>query len=187
VPRPPKPTDGDDRSVPDAYVGKLDPAYHCRAWNPRRQKYCRNRAGKNTEHLGVGRCNVHGGNAPIKTGQTRRYANISSPRVRELLEEHAEAPNPLDLLPELAAARALLQDFIERTAEDEHPGGLAESIKLIERIARIVDAIERAKSQNALTIKELDLLMLNMGLVVRQHVNDETCKRIQDGWLALRV
>jgi hypothetical protein len=30
--------------------------------------------------------------------------------------------------------------------------------------------------------------MLNMGLVVRQHVEDpETCKKIHDAWLALRV
>jgi hypothetical protein len=118
----------------------------------------------------------------------RRYANITTLRVRELIQEHAEAPNPLDLLPELAAARALLQDFIERTAEDEHPGGLAAAIGLISKIAGIVDSIEKARAQNALTIKELELLMLNMGLVVRQHVADDvTCKRIQEGWLALRT
>jgi hypothetical protein len=190
VPVPPKPTDPRDTTFPsasDGYVGKLDPNYYCRAWNAKRQKYCKQRAGQKTDHVGAGRCNMHGGNNKVIHGQFRRY-EVAPIRVRELMEEHADAANPLDLLPELALARALLQDFVERTAEDEHPGGVAEAIKLIARIAGIVDGIERAKAHSALSIKELDLLMLNMGRVVRQHVGDDAvCQRILDGWLGLRV
>jgi hypothetical protein len=188
VPSPPKQTDSANREIPTEYVGKLEPNYYCRGWNAKRQHYCRSRAGSKTDHAGTGRCSFHGGTKPVIHGRYRRYANILTNRVRELLDEHAEDPNPLDLRPELDAARALLQDFIERTADDAHPGGLAEAIKLVERVARIVEGIERVRSQNALTPADLSRLMLNMGLVVRQFVtDDETCKRIQDGWLALRV
>jgi hypothetical protein len=190
VPARPKPTDTSDKSFPradDGYGGQLPPNYYCRAWNAKRQKYCKQRAGHKTDHPGAGRCHVHGGNNRVTHGQKRRY-EVAPIRVRELMEVHAEAPNPLDLLPELALARALLQDFVERTAEDEHPGGVAEAIKLIARIAGIVEGIERAKAHSAISVKELERLMLNMGLVVRQFVTDDgVCKRIQEGWLALRI
>lgn len=188
--RAPKVTDQNDREIPDEYVGKLDPGYYCRAWNAKRQKYCKARAGSKTEHSGVGRCRRHdaGADGKVVHGQNRRYANLATNRVRELIEEHANDPNPLDLLPDLHAARAMLQDFIERTAEDEHPAGIAASIALVTKIVGIVETIERMRRETAITPKDLDRLMLNMGLVVRQHVADgEVCDRISKGWLELRV
>lgn len=178
--------DPNDRRIPNAgYEGKLTPNYYCRGWNAKRQKYCKSRAGFRTDHLGEGRCNRHGGSTPIKSG---RYTRLSTIRVRELVEEHINDEHPLDLLHELSLARALLQDYIERSAEDENAEPLAESIRLVERIARIVDTMERIRAQNAVTPAELNRLMLNMGLVVRQFVaDDDACKKIQDGWLALRV
>lgn len=173
------------KGEPVEYEGQLQPNYYCRGWNAKRQKYCKNRAGLKTDHLGVGRCAFHAGNTPTKHG---RYSTILTLRVSELIAQHGADENPLDVHPELATARALLQDFIERTADDQHPAGLAEAIKLLERIVRMVDTIERIKAQHAITPADLNRLMVNMGLIVRQFVtDDETCKRIQDGWLALRV
>lgn len=188
MPSPPQPTDPNDRTLPKQYAGKLPPSYYCRGWNAKQQKYCGARAGRGTDHPGTGRCSFHGGNHPVKHGQSRRYADITTLRVRELIAEHAESENPLDLLPELATARALFQDFLERTADDAHPAGLVESIKLLEKIAGIVESIEKLRRETAVTPKDLDILMLNMGLVVRQHVSDpEVCARISKGWLELRV
>lgn len=75
---------------------------------------CRNPAGFKTDHVGQGRCNLHGGATPVKHG---RYSTITRSRIRDLITKHEEDPNPLDTLPELAAARALFQDFIERYDE----------------------------------------------------------------------
>lgn len=130
---------------------------------------------------------MHGGTQPIRTGQHRRY-QITPIRVRELLEAHGADEKPLDLLPELALARALLQEFIERTAEDDHGEQLPEAIRLVDKVAGIVKAIEEIKSKNALTLADLSRLMLNMGLVVRKHVTDPAvCEKIQSDWDALRL
>ena len=177
--------DPDDRHIPTAFVGSIPPGYYCRAWNTKRQKYCRNRAGADTDHPGVGRCKFHGGNAARKSG---RYSAILTTRVGELLDQHASDANPLDAKPELHLARALLHDLIERTAEAADPEMLAEAIRLVGKVVGIVETIEKIRAQNAITPTEFNRLMTNMGLVVRQYVADDAvCKRIQDGWLGLRV
>jgi hypothetical protein len=72
---------------------------------------CRQIAGYKTDHVGQGRCNLHGGATPVIHG---RYSSIERTRIKDLIELHVNDPDPLDTFPELAAARALFQDFIER-------------------------------------------------------------------------
>lgn len=58
---------------------------------------------------------MHGGTKPgdprVKSG---RYSMVSHQRIAELIAAHEADPDPLNLLPEIAALRALFQDFIER-------------------------------------------------------------------------
>lgn len=77
---------------------------------------CQNPAGAGTDHPGEGRCKFHGGNAPVKHG---RYSKITRPRIKELMEEFQNDPNPLDLLPETVLLRALLTDFVERHDQNQ--------------------------------------------------------------------
>ena len=72
---------------------------------------CKKTAGWGTDHTGQGKCRLHGGATPIKSG---RYSTIKRAGVRQLIEHHAGDADPLDVLPEIAAARALFQDFVER-------------------------------------------------------------------------
>lgn len=82
----------------------------CGAKN-RQGQPCGNAAGFKTDHVGEGRCHLHGGKTPAPTG---RYATVKRPRVRELLDQFEADPDPLNLLPEAQLLRALLTDFIER-------------------------------------------------------------------------
>lgn len=75
---------------------------------------CAHPAGWGTDHPGQGRCKLHGGATPVRHG---RYSTIRREAIRELIEQHAADPDPLNLLPELAAARALFQDYVERYDE----------------------------------------------------------------------
>jgi hypothetical protein len=104
----------ESRDIPAKHTGVLAPNYYCRAWNAKRIKYCRARAGLGTDHPGVGRCKHHGGNAPIAGGLRRRYELRSSPRLNELIEQYQNDPEPLNVLSELAAARALMHDWLDR-------------------------------------------------------------------------
>jgi hypothetical protein len=90
--------------------GAIAPSTHCNA-RTRGDKLCRNVAGFRTGHVGAGRCYLHGGKSPIKSG---RYSGIKRESLRDLIAQHEADPDPLNILPELAAARALFQDFIER-------------------------------------------------------------------------
>ena len=74
-------------------------------------KACRHPAGFRTDHVGQGRCWLHGGATPIKSG---RYSRIRRPALADSIASYGEDPDPLDVRPELDAARALFQDFVER-------------------------------------------------------------------------
>jgi hypothetical protein len=77
-------------------------------------EFCNRPAGWGTDHPGQGRCKLHGGSTPIKSG---RFSKIQRPRLRELIAEMESDPDPLNILPELAVARGLFIDFIERFDE----------------------------------------------------------------------
>lgn len=81
---------------------------------------CRKQAGWGTDHLGAGRCKLHGGanrnmgplNPTFKHG---RYAKIWKGRIRQQLEQWADdQTNPLDLMPELEVSRVVLAVALER-------------------------------------------------------------------------
>src|SRR5690554_1667741 len=75
---------------------------------------CKKQAGWGTDHLGQGKCRLHGGATPVKHG---RYSTITRPRIRELLDQFENDAEPLNLLPEVKLLRALLTDFVERYDE----------------------------------------------------------------------
>lgn len=78
-------------------------------------KICLNPAGARTTHLGEGRCWRHGGMSPVKTG---RWSYLKKPTIRKLAEAHAADPDPLNMLEDLALARAIAEDYINRYDEN---------------------------------------------------------------------
>ena len=82
----------------------------CGAEKRQGEGVCTRPAGWGTNHAGEGRCKLHGGSNPIKSG---RYSNIKRERIRELIAQFEADPNPLDMTSELASCRALYQDYIE--------------------------------------------------------------------------
>jgi hypothetical protein len=83
----------------------------CGAKN-RAGKPCGNAAGYKTDHIGSGKCFLHGG---IGQQAKHRYATLNaSPRLKELLDLHAADTDPYNLLPELNLFRAMCADYIER-------------------------------------------------------------------------
>lgn len=79
--------------------------------------YCTQNAGHKTDHQGEGACWLHGGNNVIKSG---RYSSVKRTRVADLIAEMEETEEPLNTMPEVAATRALLVDYIERYDEFTH-------------------------------------------------------------------
>ena len=77
---------------------------------------CQKEAGWGTDHLGSGRCRIHGGKAgrPIEHGRYSRYSIITSAEARRLREHFEADPDPLNLLPEVIELRVRIADFCNR-------------------------------------------------------------------------
>lgn len=103
--------------IPKTYVGHpIAPNGFCRAWNVKREKYCKRPAGDQTDHPGIGRCYHHHGR-PVKSGVSIRYSDLQHRTLGDLFEKFANDPDPTNLLPDLALARSMLQDGIQRHQE----------------------------------------------------------------------
>jgi len=91
---------------------RVKPSEYCNA-RLRKQpgRLCKNRAGFRTPHAGQGRCYLHGGLKPITHG---RYSALNNTRINELIHQYENDPDPLNMLSELAAARAMFVDWVER-------------------------------------------------------------------------
>jgi hypothetical protein len=162
---------------------------------------CRRPAGWGTEHAGLGRCKLHGGATPVRHG---RYSTIKREELRTLIEQHEADPDPLNIFPELATARALFQDFVERydawrdaivawhesykadsgTAEGKPRQMLdiADAYRIISEVTKIAERIERIRAQNAISRGDLNRVLSEMWRVLEMHVaNPTTRQEVRDG------
>lgn len=166
---------------------------------------CRNPAGFKTAHVGVGRCYLHGGATPITHG---RYSTIKRENIRDLITKHEADPDPLNILPELAAARALLEDFVDRYdefsaalltwhesygEEKENPKprqilDIADAHRLVSEVTKIVERIEGIRSKNAISRPDLARFMAEMWRSVELRIADiKTREQLRDDWLSIRL
>lgn len=109
----------DAKQIPETFVGKLEPNYYCRAWNAKRAKYCRSRAGWGTDHQGMGRCRIHdgGGSDKLQHGLHRRYVRLEGTSLGEHFAAHLADTDPYNVLHDLAIARTLMEDWVVRYQE----------------------------------------------------------------------
>lgn len=146
---------------------------------------CKNLAGFKTDHPGEGRCFSHGGNAKMKSGGVSPYAKH---RLGPKIKEHAQNPDPLNLLPEVAILRAYAEDWLDRYDEIFGPEGALlawhESFKnpdakfeakptqiidvsyitnLIDRIGVMADRIHRQQQQTGVPLAAVGKIYAQMG------------------------
>ena len=164
-------------------------------------KPCRRPAGWGTSN-DEGRCKLHGGATPIRHG---RYSKLSHRRLGDLLQRYEDDPDPLNLLPELALLRALLEDYVERyddfrdalvawygsengNSKPRQILDVADAKRLIAEVGRLSQRIHKMWSEQALTRDQFFWMMGEMGKVVAAEVEDEeTLERIRSGWLEINT
>lgn len=160
-------------------------------------------------------CAVHGGKGiraaakkNLKHGMYSTYLCRSS--LRDRIAEMEDRPDPLDLLPEVAALRGIFVDFVNRyeemkdalllwaaswkidRANDEGKPlkvlDIADAYRILSEVSKVVERIEKVRSQNAVSRPDLTRIMQEMGRVVERYVKDEaTQEKILDGWLAIKL
>lgn len=154
---------------------------------------CKNRAGFRTDHVGVGRCYLHGGLNPVKHG---RYSKIKRESVRQLAEQFEADPDPLNLLPELAQARALYADYLERCESGGAAWDPRSAKELLAEVSKAAKRIEDVRAHNAVSRADFYRVLSEMGravdliaadLLPDQGTRDEFLKRVHEAWMGIRL
>lgn len=148
-------------------------------------KNCKRPAGWGTDHVGEGRCKLHGGATPIKHG---RYSKIGRARLREKLEIVEQDPDPLNLTADIQLARAILHEASDLNIENMGPKFGTFLTELLERVSRIAKRHHEMQEQRGVSLETLRWIKEQMGLVVAEHVTDaDTLRAIESGWNSIVV
>lgn len=165
---------------------------------------CERPAGWGTLTPGFGPCKLHGGRSLVKHG---RYSKTKRKALGKEAARLSADPDPLNLFQELAMARALFHDYLDRNAEQSID--VADAIEHVEAITRIVKRIEDIRAQDAISRPELIRVMTDMGRstehrftqlarrleefvpsAIATHVEElltQTRENIADDWARIRV
>jgi hypothetical protein len=140
----------------------------CGAKN-RQGQPCARPAGWGTDHVGSGRCKMHGGKTPIKHG---RYSKTVRERLGPILEQLEADPDPLNLLPELHLLRAMANHWLETSGGKPAPI----AADLLEKVVRVAELISKRQKEGVVSMASLQRLVEQMGVsvmkVVSRHVED---------------
>lgn len=176
-----------DRTLPKTYEGKLEPNYYCRGWNEKRSHYCGSRAGKGTSHAGVGRCTHHGGlkRSGDRRVTTGRESKVKTTTLAQLIAAESARVDPLNLGEELAILRALRKRFMADAGDNVDHNAAQQ---LLDAAGRMVERIERIRSQNAISRPELNRVLHECWRSVDARLLDEAVKAaIREDWLRVAL
>lgn len=140
---------------------------------------CGKPAGWGTDHRGKGRCRLHGGCSPIKTGE---YSKTATERLGETYERFRDDPKIATIEREIA----ILRGIADRRMTDDGP---TEAVAdLIERVVRAVDILLKHQAKFGITIETLNRVTGQMGVIVARHVTSpEVLAAIQRDWDEIRL
>ena len=135
---------------------------------------CRRPAGWGTDHVGTGKCKLHGGAStgpPIKTG---RYSLRHRRKLQAKIGQFLDDPAPGDLTSELALMRALLQDYLERFPDGQRLSleRIGDIYGMVESIGRLVERISKILNATALTQAEVGFLVARFTDLMSTYIDD---------------
>jgi hypothetical protein len=135
---------------------------------------CQQAAGWGTQHVGQGKCKLHGGlstGPPVKTG---RYSLTHRKSLEAKAQAFANDPHPADLTGELTLMRALLQDYLDRFSDSTRLGydDIERLFGMMEAIGRLVERIAKMLNATALTQAEVQYLQARIADLLSIYVPD---------------
>lgn len=132
---------------------------------------CQRPAGWGTDHVGEGRCKLHGGNAgrPPEHG---RYSAKKRKSLQKKIRKFREEENPAQMWEELAVLRALLQDWISEL-ETVDGDSVSVVVDLVNALRKCLNTINQIRTRTALTAAEVEFLQARMADVLQKHLPRE--------------
>lgn len=141
-------------------------------------QYCGQPAGWGTDHVGEGRCKLHGGSTPRGADSTHFIHGARSMYMKNVKHDIAQKvdafleADPFDLTEELALSRGLLEDFLSRVDYPVTDAQRGHIVMLTDRIGKTVERINRIKNDSALTAAEITYLAMRATEVVGRYIVD---------------
>lgn len=148
----------------------------------RRGTPCSQPAGWGTDHVGNGKCKLHGGaslkgaESPLyKTGRYSRYVPKS---VQSKITELDKYPL-LDLADELQTQRALIADYLERVQKGYplQEQNIDLLVSWMNKVGVMVERIMKIRNETALTSAEIAHLKLRTVDLVTKYIDDPEKRR----------
>ncbi len=166
---------------------------------------CRMSAGYGTPHLGDGPCKWHDKELVVPT--SGRYRHIKRKELRTLIEEHERDPQPLDMLPDLAAGRALFETYIDQHEQrwaalmawyeaggeeagrpPDAPPAIGEARKMLAVIAKLTKTAHDIQAEGSISKSDFVRLMFELGRSIERHVSNKAQKKaIRKDWMEATV
>jgi hypothetical protein len=148
---------------------------------------CTHGAGQKTDHVGQGKCWLHGGRSPVKHGL---YSTIKNQKLLEhikLIEE--SGADPMDMLPEVKLMRAMMWEYINRFEGIEPMGEQLElASNLMDKAGRMIERIHKIKQTSAVTWEAVQMLLERMAFVLLKHIQDhDVVEAIKRDWMDIDI
>ena len=218
------------RGTPSSKVCKVcggtthcDPAQHVdtcgarlRSHGPGTNRLCARKKGEGTDHPGSGRCYLHGGNTPIKTGLKSKVDRPSIKAIRTRIEQEiADGADPFDLVPEATTVRSLsayfednFEDIMaaliawntmedveakveERRARLQHIPSYHDLSKLVETTSRIVERAHKVTANRMYSPETFASTYSSMAVVLAQvcerHDRMDIAEEVKKLWGRIQV
>jgi hypothetical protein len=145
----------------------------CGARN-RQGKPCTNKAGKETDHFGIGRCNDHGGSnqSPSSAGYTTGVrAKIKYPDIIQKVEQLKSDRDIFDLRDHIFLMEAVAQTILENATEVED---LIPLVKVIESVTKAVQRLHEIEvgRRYVISVENLGNVIGRVVEVIERHVPD---------------
>jgi len=142
---------------------------------------CRNPSGLRTDHPGEGRCFLHGGRAPIKTGQ---YSSVPSrlQSYREQVEKWKINPDLKNLNRIIAEQMVAFKQIEEIVASSDviDPAKFAGLIELLENISKNIEREARMHERQTMSFGKEDFTAIRDAFVqaVMAHTSEDVSRKI---------
>ena len=151
------------------------------------KKICgaKNRQGKACQRSPMpnGRCKLHGGATPSGPDSPHykhgRYALAFRGKLAEKFSGAMTDDKPLNLLPELAVQRSLLEQWIEKVSAKNDPSinDLRSVSALAEDVVRTAAQIVKTRNDTALTVAEIKFIQAGILRLMEKYVPDADRRR----------
>lgn len=154
----------------------------CGAWLKEKKRPCIQPAGKKTDHVGWGRCYLHGGatQSPLSVRNQRKLSligEVNYPGLKEEIERLKSDKDVFDLREEIFTMEAIANKILEKA---ETLDDMAPAIGIIDRATRVAQRLHEIEvgRKYVVDVRNINVIIEYVVNVVDRYVTDQYTKNL---------